>query len=235
MTAVLSASRLSKRFGGIVAIDNVNLVVGEQEPVCIIGPNGAGKSTLLNLLCGSIKPDDGDLVFNGVSLLGMPEYQFARRGILRKFQVPTVFSEMTVRRNLMAAGDASTQDYTNGDLDVLLNRLALSESENVLAGILAHGDRQRLELGLCLMGRPKLLLLDEPTAGLTSLETAEIARLLKELTAKTAIIVIEHDMAFVRQLNCRTCVMHQGRLIRDGNFEDIERDAVVRAIYLARE
>jgi ABC-type uncharacterized transport system ATPase subunit len=235
MSALLVASGLRKRFGGVVAIDDVNFAIGEREPVCMIGPNGAGKSTLLNILCGTVKPDEGDLIFAGASLSRAPEYQFARRGILRKFQVPTVFSEMSVQQNLMVAGDASRHGYVNGDIDILLDRLALSQSACNLAGTLSHGDRQRLELGLCLMGHPQLLLLDEPTAGLTSLETAEIGRLLKELTATMAIVVIDHDMAFVRQLNCRTCVMHQGRLIRDGSFAEIERDAIVRAIYLARE
>ena len=235
MSALLAASGLHKRFGGVMATDDVSFTIGVRELVCMIGPNGAGKSTLLNILCGTVKPDQGEMIFDGASLSGLAEYQFARRGILRKFQVPTVFPNMSVRQNLMVAGDASRHSYTDTDTDILLNRLALSQSASALAGTLAHGDRQRLELGLCLMGRPKLLLLDEPTAGLTSLETAEIARLLQELTATAAIIVIDHDMAFVRQLNCRTCVLHQGRLIRDGSFAEIERDAVVRAIYLAKE
>jgi ABC-type uncharacterized transport system ATPase subunit len=235
MSLLLAARGLRKRYGGVVAIDDVSFAIDEREPVCMIGPNGAGKSTLLNMLCGIVKPDDGELVFDGGSLSGLPEYQFARRGILRKFQVPSVFSEMSVRRNLIVAGDASRQNYTDNDVDVLLDRLALPQSASVMAETLSHGDRQRLELGLCLMGRPKLLLLDEPTAGLTVRETSEVARLLLELTATTAIVVIEHDMGFVRQLNCRTCVLHQGRLINDGSFAEIEKDAVVRAIYLARE
>ena len=235
MSELLSANGISKRFGGIVAIDNVSFSIGDRELVCIIGPNGAGKSTLLNIFCGITKPDEGGLLFDGIEVGNLPGYGFARLGILRKFQVPTVFSNMSVQQNLMVAGDASRKAYTQDEIDRVLGRLLLSGNADTAADTLAHGDRQRLELGLCLIGQPRLLLLDEPTAGLTAQETAQIAVLIKELTSRTAIIVIEHDMSFIRRLNCRTCVMHQGRIIRDGKFDEIERDELIRAIYLGRE
>jgi ABC-type uncharacterized transport system ATPase subunit len=235
MSKLLSAHHLQKRYGGIVAIDNLTFLIDDRELVCVIGPNGAGKSTLLNLFCGITKPDAGEIVFIGEKLVGLPEYRFARFGIIRKFQVPTVFPNLSVRQNLVVAGDASAKPYTSAKVDRLLASLQLHNQADMTAASLAHGDRQRLELGLCLMCDPKLLLLDEPTAGLTSRETEQIALTIRELVSTTAIIVIEHDMSFVRRLSSRTCVMHQGRIIRDSSFSEIETDELVRTIYLGRE
>jgi ABC-type uncharacterized transport system ATPase subunit len=235
MSHLLSACNLSRRFGGVVALDDITFRIDDHELVCIIGPNGAGKSTLLNILCGVVKQDSGTLHYTGLDLANRAEHEFARLGIVRKFQVPTVFTNMSVRQNLKVAGDASGKTYTEDKIDGLLDRLTLRDVTEVEASGLAHGDRQRLELGLCLMCEPRLLLLDEPAAGLTTQETMQIALLIRELISTMAVVVIEHDMSFVRQLSGRTCVMHQGRIIRDGMFSEIEVDDLVRDIYLGRE
>jgi branched-chain amino acid transport system ATP-binding protein len=229
---LLSARNLSKRFGGITAVNGIDLEVHDRELLCLIGPNGAGKSTLLNLLCGVQRPDSGKLQLDGKDLAGFPIHGFARAGVLRKFQVPAVFSDLTVRQNLMTAGDASGQLYNTRDIDLILERLSLTADQAPLAGTLAHGKMQWLEIGICLMCRPKLLLLDEPTAGMTVTETMNTARLVKELSGMSAVAVVEHDMAFVRELDCRTCVLHQGKIIRDDRFEVIEKDHLIREIYL---
>jgi ABC-type uncharacterized transport system ATPase subunit len=231
---LMQASNLTKRFGGVVAVDNVSISIKPLEVKCIIGANGAGKSTLFNMLCGSLKADSGTLHFDGQSIAGLALHKFARRGIARKFQVPSVFDSLTVEQNLrVAQADAGTRDG-EGRLGEVLQRIAMAEHRDRPAGVLAHGQKQWLEIGMALMSNPKLLLLDEPTAGMTIDETQKTARLILELARHTAVVAIEHDMSFVRALQCQTLVMHQGRLIAEGAFGDIERNTLVRDVYLGK-
>jgi branched-chain amino acid transport system ATP-binding protein len=232
---ILSVRDLRKHFGGIAALDDVGFDIRDGELVCIIGPNGAGKSTLLNILCGVLRPDAGTIEFAKHSIRTQAPDYFSKIGIVRKFQVPSVFAGLTVRENIMVANEAVARLASEKLVDEILARLPLRGESEVKAGILSHGKKQWLELGMCLAARPKLLLLDEPTAGMTPEETLLVAQLVKALTAECAVIVIEHDMDFVRDLNGRTCVMHQGRIIRDATFREIAQDEYVADVYLGRD
>jgi ABC-type uncharacterized transport system ATPase subunit len=232
---LLSTQRLTRLFGGIAAVQDVDLLVRPRELHCVIGPNGAGKSTLLNLLCGTERPSSGSIRYLGREVVGLQVHEFARLGIARKFQIPSVFVTLSIWDNLLIAlprrkrtADATTSIWQ------MLERLGLSTDYDRPAGALAHGQKQWLEIGMAMMSEPNLLLLDEPTAGMTPEETQKTAQLLLSLRGNLAIIAIEHDMSFVRTLDCHTIVMHQGRLVVDGAFADIERNEMVREIYLGR-
>jgi urea ABC transporter ATP-binding protein UrtD len=233
---VLETRRLSRRFGGVVAVEDVNLEIHAGEIHCIIGPNGAGKSTLLNMLCGILRPSSGSIRYLDQDLVGLPIHRFAHRGIARKFQVPSIFATLSAWDNLAVASFHKVQtDWgPNQAIETMLERLGLVDHKDKLAGELAHGQKQWLEIGMALMTEPKLLLLDEPTAGMTAEETQKTAKLLLTLRGQLSMVAIEHDMSFVRALNCHTIVMHQGRLIAGGEFQTIERNETVRDIYLGR-
>lgn len=238
MTAetLLRASDLAIRFGGVAAVRGVSLTLGSGELRCIIGPNGAGKSTLFNLLAGSLRPDSGTIEFAGRSIVGLAVHEFARVGIARKFQVPSLFASLTVRQNLSVASRArETAASRESRIERMMADLDLEGRAKVLAGELAHGQKQWLEIGMALMSRPKLLLLDEPTAGMGPEETQKTAHLLQGLAGSLTIVVIEHDMYFVRALACPTLVLHQGQVIAEGDFADIERNDLVRDVYLGRQ
>lgn len=237
MTAgLLQANDLAMSFGGIAAVRGVSLRVDEGDLRCIIGPNGAGKSTVFNMLAGSIRPTSGDILFQGRSVVGRAVHEFARLGIARKFQVPSLFASLTVRENLDVAMQRGPQGQERGErIDRTLELLELGGRQAIRAGDLAHGQKQWLEIGMALMTEPRLLLLDEPTAGMGPEETQRTARLLLGLKDQTTIIVIEHDMHFVRALACPTLVMHQGKIVAEGSFADIERSELVRDVYLGRQ
>ena len=232
---LLSASNLCRTFGGITAVAGVSLTIRAGEIHCIIGPNGAGKSTLLNMLCGTLTPTAGSIRFESRELVGLPVYAFARAGITRKFQVPSVFETMTVSDNLEIALPRRRIMDGPARIASMLNLLSLAQLANAQAGALAHGQKQWLEIGMALMAQPRLLLLDEPTAGMTPEETQRTAQLLLSLLGSITIVAIEHDMSFVRALNCHTMVMHQGGVIAEGEFAAIERNETVRDIYLGRQ
>ncbi|GIK98799.1 MAG: ABC transporter ATP-binding protein [Alphaproteobacteria bacterium] len=231
---LLEAEGLRRVFGGLVAVDNVDLTIRHGDLICIIGPNGAGKSTLFNMLCGSIRPSAGRIRFQGDDLTGMKPYRFARIGIARKFQVPGLFESMSVRDNLLVAARSLDPAAAASRAGELMDSLSLSTRSETPAGELPHGQKQWLEIGMGLMSAPKLLLLDEPTAGMSAEETRKTADLLLGLKGRIAVIAIEHDMRFVRQLACRTMVLHQGRLIADGTFAEIEANELVGDVYLGR-
>jgi ABC-type uncharacterized transport system ATPase subunit len=232
---LLCADDLQIRFGGVVVLRGVSLTLERGELCCIIGPNGAGKSTLFNMLAGTLRPAHGAIRFEGNNIVGLPIHRFARLGIVRKFQVPSLFESLTVRDNLEVARRGIEAPQRAARIDELIDLLGLSDRAGLRAAELAHGHKQWLEIGMALMVGPKLLLLDEPTAGMTAEETLATANLLLRLRGRTAIIVIEHDMRFVRAVDSRTMVLHQGRIIADGPFGEIERNATVREIYLGRQ
>lgn len=236
MTAgLLQANDLAMSFGGVAAVRGVSLRVDTGDLRCIIGPNGAGKSTVFNMLAGSIRPTSGDILFQGRSVVGRAIQEFARLGIARKFQVPSLFGSLTVRENLDVAMQRGPQGRERGErIDRTLEMLELVDRQAMRAGDLAHGQKQWLEIGMALMTQPRLLLLDEPTAGMGPEETQRTARLLLGLKGQT-IIVIEHDMNFVRALACPTLVMHQGKIIAEGSFDEIEHSELVRDVYLGRQ
>lgn len=231
---LLSVEAVSKRFGGLTAVDNVSLKAYAGQMQCIIGANGAGKSTLFNMLCGALKPSEGTIHFRGTDITRLPLHRIARLGISRKFQVPSIFDELTVEDNLdLASKEHGSAAETR--VNEILETIQLSGQRFVKAANLAHGQKQWLEIGIALMPVPELLLLDEPTAGMTREETRKTAELLKEVQQGITTIVIEHDMSFVRRLNCHTIVLHQGKLLREGEFSEIEQDQVVREVYLGKQ
>ncbi len=245
--ALLEVSGVSKRFNGLRALDHVDLAVEEGSIHSIIGPNGAGKSTLLNVLTGSLQPDQGGVRFDGTSLVGRPPFAINQLGIARVFQTPAIFPELSLLDNVLiaalAARDGSfrpnllehprkrgeVREQAAGALaDVGLERLRATEARH-----LSRGDKRRLELAICLAHRPRLLLLDEPTAGMSHGETRSTVELLRKISATGMTkVIIEHDMDVVFSLSSRITVLHQGRVIADGRPEQIRADAAVQEAYL---
>jgi urea ABC transporter ATP-binding protein UrtD len=231
---LLRTEALAKHFGGVTAVAGIDMSVAAGELRCIIGPNGAGKSTLFNMVAGTLRPSSGRIRFAGHDIAGRPVHAFSRLGIARKFQVPSLFPSMSVAENLDVAARRRATDRAER-IASMLALLSLQDCASRPAGTLAHGQKQWLEIGMALMADPLLLLLDEPTAGMTNEETGRTAQLLRDLKGRITIIVIEHDMRFVRALACPTTVMHQGRILAEGSFEAIERDEMVRDVYLGRQ
>lgn len=229
---LLQAENVGIRFGGLQALEALNLTVRDKELCCIIGPNGAGKSTFLNVLTGTLRPTSGSVRFLGHDIAGLPLHRIARLGIARKFQIPSVFPSLSVEDNLKVARWGVPSPAR--PVDELLELVALGNRAATLAGELAHGQKQWLEIGMALAIEPKLLLLDEPTAGMTPQETLATAEMLLRLKGEFSIVAVEHDIRFVRALNCETLVLHQGRRLRSGPFHDIETDEMVRDVYLGR-
>ena len=231
--ATLVIRNLRRCFGGVTALDGLSLHVDEGDLRCIIGPNGAGKSTFFNILCGVDRPDAGSIRFLDREIVGMPTHEIARSGIARKFQIPSVFESMRVRDNLdipVREGWRKAERHEN--IARVLRQTHLVDQASLPASSLSHGQKQWLEIGMAMMTEPKLLLLDEPTAGMTQDETEATAALLLRLKRETTILVIEHDMHFVRKLNQPTMVMHQGRVICEGPFAAVEQNELVRDVYL---
>jgi ABC-type uncharacterized transport system ATPase subunit len=227
----LKLDRVSKQFGNLAAVNGVSEVFSAGELICVIGPNGAGKSTLLNMICGTLRPSAGSISFGNAAIDGLPPESIARLGIARKFQVPSVFESLSVADNLRLALPASAP---SASVEELLDKVHLRIDREVLAADLPHGKKQWLEIGMALAMNPRVLLLDEPTAGLSVDETRDTARFLRDLKGRVTVVVIEHDMAFVRELSARTIVMHHGSVIASGPFEAIENDDTVRDVYLGR-
>ncbi|KWO47873.1 branched-chain amino acid ABC transporter substrate-binding protein [Burkholderia sp. MSMB1459WGS] len=227
---------LRRAFGGINAIAGVDVEIGPHDLICVIGPNGAGKSTLVGLLSGAVIPGAGELYLSGERMTGRPMYQYCRRGVVRKFQGTNVFLTMSVRENLEVAalGVAARRPSVTRELDSVLDEIGLTSQADVLAMHLPHGERQWLEIGMAMMCRPALLLLDEPAAGLSGNEVQRLVRLLHRLREQCAVLAIEHDLSFVQSLKCDTWVMHRGEIVRQGSYDDIARDEEIRRIYLGQ-
>ncbi len=230
-TPLIEADNIGVRFGGLVAVAGVSLSIARGEICCIVGPNGAGKSTLFNVLTGTVKPTTGRILIEGENFSGRPVHAFARRGVARKFQAPSIFSSLSVGDNLRVA---QRRDGDELHLGEILGLLGFSHMADARAGTLAHGQKQWLEIGMALVARPKVLLLDEPTAGMGPEETMHTVRLIREIASRAAVAVIEHDMEFVRALGVRTLVLHQGRVIAEGGFREVANDEHVRDVYLGR-
>ena len=232
---LLEAQSLSMHFGGVIAVDNISITLQRKNFRCIIGPNGAGKSTLFNMIAGTLRPTSGTIRYEGQNIIGLPLYGYARIGIARKFQVPSMFPSLVVQDNLEVAARSSQPKSERSDrIEHLLEALGLADSYNINAGELSHGQKQWLEIGMALMPEPKLLLLDEPTAGMTLEETDKTAELLFGLRDELTILAIEHDMRFVRALDCHTSVLHRGQIIADGTYKELQENRMVRDVYLGK-
>jgi urea transport system ATP-binding protein len=244
VSAFLEVEHLVKDFGGIHAVAGLSMALAEDELLCIIGPNGCGKTTLFNLITGAFAPSAGRLRFRGRNLAGLRPFEISRLGIGRKFQVPAIYPALSLRENLTVPLFAEAgrrglrgllaRDRDSGEAGRLLALVRLADKADLPAGELSHGEKQWLEIALLLAGRPRLMLLDEPTAGMTLGETEATAELILRIReeTKTAIVVIEHDMAFVRRLACPVAVMLQGRILRRGDYTEVSADPLVREAYL---
>jgi branched-chain amino acid transport system ATP-binding protein len=235
---ILATEKLRKRFGGVVATDDVDLRVQEGELRCLIGPNGAGKSTLFALLCGIHRPDSGRILLRGQDITPQPAFQRVRRGLGLTFQTNRAYHALSVRQNLEAAEFAASGHRPAEAVEryrYALNLFQLDPSSAMPARELPHHQLQWLEIAMVLAGAPSLLLLDEPTAGMSPEETHQTALLLKHLNASgLTIIVVEHDIAFVREVAQVVTVLHQGRVFAEGTVADITAHQDVRRIYLGR-
>ncbi len=232
--ALIGANGLSKRFGGLRAVSDIELTLPAGALRCIVGPNGAGKSTLFKLLLGSLRPDSGRILFEGRDVTRLGPHHRAHLGIGIKFQNLAVFSQLTVRHNLLLPlSHHHRTRQMRREISSLLLRLNLAGSEERLAGDLSHGQKQWLAIGMALAMQPKLLLLDEPCAGLSAEETEATVGLIRRVNDEgVAAIVVEHDMAFVRQLGAPVTVLHHGRVFAEGSLGEIEQHEEVRRIYL---
>ncbi|MBB3144680.1 urea transport system ATP-binding protein [Phyllobacterium sp. 1468] len=236
---------VSVSFDGFRAINNLSLVLQTGEMRAIIGPNGAGKTTMMDIITGKTKPDAGDVYFNGeVDLTRHDEAEIALLGIGRKFQKPTVFESHTVEDNLVLALSGPRSAFS-----ALFHRQSANEAERIedilytirlngkrdwLAANLSHGQKQWLEIGMLLAQDPKLLLVDEPVAGMTDAETAETAKLLREIAKTRSVLVVEHDMHFVRELDVKVTCLHEGSVLAEGSLDFVSNDQRVIEVYLGR-
>lgn len=245
-TFILSLEGVTKAFDGFKAINDLNFYVDEGELRVIIGPNGAGKSTMLDLITGRTRPDAGKIEFQGsTDLTALNEYQINRIGIGRKFQTPSVYTDHTVFENILLSLEGSrsvwhalfsrvTPSQRDRIRDVL-ETVGLGNKAESKAGSLSHGQKQWLEIGMLLAQNPKLLLVDEPAAGMTDEETRKTGELLISLAGKHTIVVIEHDMVFVRQIARTVTVLHQGSLLCEGTVDEVQNNERVQEVYLGRK
>lgn len=246
MSALLEVSGVTVSFDGFRAINNLTFAIGAAELRAIIGPNGAGKSTFMDIVTGKTRPDSGTVTFGekSVSLLKLSEAQIARAGIGRKFQRPTVFEDQTVHENLTLALKAARSPWavltwrkTASDEDriqALAAQVGLADCLQKKAGILSHGQKQWLEIAMLLAQEPKLLLVDEPAAGMTLAEREKTTELLVDIARTRAVVVVEHDMDFVRRLNCKVTVLHEGAVLAEGSLDHVTKNQAVIDVYLGR-
>ena len=243
---MLEARDLRRTFGGVTAIDGVSLEVAQREIVAIIGPNGAGKSTLFNLLTGHLRPDSGSVRLGGREVTGLAPHRLCALGVGRSFQRTNIFPKLTVFENVQAAiiahrgrGRDLWSEATSlfrDDAEALLRDVNLLDKAALAGGALSHGNQKQLELGIALAGRPALLLLDEPTAGMSAAETRDSMALLRRLATERGLTLLftEHDMEVVFSAAHRIAVLHQGRLIAAGTPEEIKAHEEVRRVYLGQ-
>lgn len=246
MSTLLEVSGVTVTFDGFRAINNLSIQFAPAELRAIIGPNGAGKTTFMDIVTGKTRPDTGHVVWGdrNISLLGMSESQIAREGIGRKFQKPTVFEAQTVRQNL-----AMALKNPRGPFAVLMHRKTKANSDRIeaiateiglidqltrIAGELSHGQKQWLEIGMLLAQDPKLLLVDEPAAGMTVEEREKTTDILRRAAETRAVVVVEHDMEFVRRLGCKVTVLHEGSVLAEGSLDHVTSNQTVIDVYLGR-
>ncbi|MGO4908489.1 urea ABC transporter ATP-binding protein UrtD [Pseudorhodobacter sp. W20_MBD10_FR17] len=246
MSALLEVSGACVSFDGFRAINNLTFTIGSQELRAIIGPNGAGKSTFMDIVTGKTRPDSGSVMFGekSTSLLKLSEAQIARIGVGRKFQRPTVFEDQTVTENLTLALKAARSPWRvlmwrKASADVariadLATQVGLGRHLDRKSGELSHGQKQWLEIAMLLAQEPRLLLVDEPAAGMTPAERELTTALLVDIAKTRAVVVVEHDMEFVRRLNCKVTVLHEGAVLAEGSLDHVTKNQQVIDVYLGR-
>lgn len=238
----LEVRGITARFGNFYALSGVNLSVDPGELRVLIGANGAGKSTLLDVICGKTKATSGEVAVQGGNITNLTETQIVHRNVGRKFQVPAIFPDLTVEEHLELARrlrgslwrdlGRRVRGIRDERVAECLEQIGLADDKDRIAGELSHGQHQWLELGMLLVQEPALLLLDEPTAGMTAAETTKTANLISTLRGKHALVVVEHDMAFVRDICEKITVLHQGQVLCEGSAKEVENDPAVIEAYL---
>ncbi|MEP3636851.1 MAG: urea ABC transporter ATP-binding protein UrtD [Paracoccaceae bacterium] len=246
MSTLLEVSGVSVSFDGFKAINNLSFQIGDKELRAVIGPNGAGKTTFMDIITGKTRPDQGHIVYGdkSMSLLRMSEAKIAQAGVGRKFQRPTVFEDQSVADNLMLALKKNRGPFavlmfkpSPEDHDRVANladEIGLSPALHRKAGELSHGQKQWLEIGMLLAQEPRLLLVDEPAAGMTPSEREHTTDILREAAKTRAVVVVEHDMEFVRRLDCKVTVLHEGSVLAEGSIDHVTKDEKVIEVYLGR-
>jgi urea transport system ATP-binding protein len=240
---ILYLEDVSVSFDGFKALNNLSLYIDAGELRCLIGPNGAGKTTLMDVITGKTRPDTGSVFFGQtIDLLQMDEPAIAQAGICRKFQKPSVFDALTVFENLELAFKADKRTWPtlfnrlNGEqrdrINEIIEIIGLNTSHQLRAGILSHGQKQWLEIGMLLMQEPKVMLVDEPIAGMTHQEIERTAELLVSLQGQRSIVVVEHDMEFVRSIARKVTVLHEGSVLTEGTMDEVQNDPRVIQVYL---
>lgn len=242
---ILETENVTVSFDGFKALNQLNFSMDMGELRVVIGPNGAGKTTFLDVITGKVQPTVGRVMFKGRNLRSLPEYKIARLGIGRKFQTPRIYLNLTPRENLEITSNRNKNVFStlfgrshsteNNNIKGLLETIGLTAKADIRAGLLSHGEKQRLEIGMLVAQSPDLLLVDEPVAGLTDEETYNIGELLLALAQSHSILVIEHDMEFVRQIAKKVTVLHEGSVLCEGNFEEVQNDSRVIEVYLGKQ
>jgi branched-chain amino acid transport system ATP-binding protein len=235
MSPLLQTKGLSRHFGGIVAVDSVNFTLAEGELRCLIGPNGAGKSTFFKMISGQLTPSSGTVLLEGRVISGLSPHLVARMGIGIKTQVPSLFDGLSVYEHMrLAARRHLEQTRATRLIDELLISNELVPLARSKVGQLSHGQRQWVELAMVIAAEPRIILMDEPTAGMTREETIRTAKLIERIRPGRTLIVVDHDMHFVRTIAQTVTVFHQGRILAEGTMDEILKSVVVRDIYLGR-
>ena len=236
MTALLEARDVVMRFGGVAAVDGVQFAVDQGELRGLIGPNGAGKSTLFKCLTGQLRPTAGRILLRGQDITGLPSFAIARLGVGIKTQVPSLFDGLSVREGIMIAlRRQHGERAARGLAGVALERLGIADLADRMVGLLAHGQRQLVELAMVVAPEPDLILLDEPTAGMSLEETRRAAEVIRDLNRHHTIVVVEHDMQFIRSISRTVTVLHQGRVLVEDEVSRVLSDPRVRDVYLGRQ
>jgi urea transport system ATP-binding protein len=242
---ILETENVTVSFDGFKALNQLNFSMDVGELRVVIGPNGAGKTTFLDVITGKVQPTVGRVLFKGKNLRSLPEYKIARLGIGRKFQTPRIYLNLTPRENLEITSNKKKNVFSTlfersnaiekNNIKGLLETIGLTPKADIRAALLSHGEKQRLEIGMLVAQSPDLLLVDEPVAGLTDEETYNIGELLLALAQSHSILVIEHDMEFVRQIAKKVTVLHEGSVLCEGNFEEVQNDSRVIEVYLGKQ
>jgi branched-chain amino acid transport system ATP-binding protein/urea transport system ATP-binding protein len=232
---ILETHKLSKHFGGVHAVEDVDFRLRHGELRCVIGPNGAGKSTFFKMITAQLKPSDGRITFQGRDISGEQRHAISRMGIGIKNQVPDVFDGISTRENIWAAARfRHTPKRAEPIVDKVLSQMNLAAVADDLVGELSHGQRQWVEFGMVMSSEPKIILLDEPTAGMTVEETSLTADLIHEINKTTPIIVVEHDMQFIRKIADIVTVLHQGKILAEDTMAKIQQNQTVLDVYLGK-
>jgi branched-chain amino acid transport system ATP-binding protein len=233
---ILETRALEKRFGGVRAVAAVDFTLAHGELRCLIGPNGAGKSTFFKMLTGQLRPTSGQIMLEGREIVGAEPHEIGRRGVGIKNQVPVIMNGLTVRENLWLAARVRRKGAkVDASVAEMAERLGLGPILGRIASELAHGQRQWVEIAMVIICEPKIILLDEPAAGMSDEETVRTAELIRELNKNATIVVVEHDMQFIRQIARTVTVFHQGRILVEDSFNKVVANPVVRDVYLGRQ